>query len=131
LKTFSNTPGFEMLADGTICARAGVQTNCGGIAGIHVRITPNPSGAVAFTAAEDSPPHEHGFGVTVPGAAVPTPFRDAIYSGARQALEECGATLGVSSELLDALVHPVDANAAKFRQAGWSAMHGWLELDHG
>jgi hypothetical protein len=119
-----------MLADGTIYARAGVQTNCGGIAGVHVRIMPDPSGEVAFAAAEGGHPHENGYGVAVPGSAVPAPFREAIYSGARQALEQHGAAVGVSFVLLDALVHPVDANATKFRYAGWSAMHGWLELDH-
>jgi hypothetical protein len=129
LQTFSNAPRFEVLADGTIYARAGVQTNCGGIAGIHVRIMPNPSGEVAFTAAEGPHPHDKGW-VAVPGAAVPAPYREAISSGARQALEQHGATVGVSFELLDALVHPVDANAAKFCYAGWSAMHGWLELNN-
>jgi hypothetical protein len=127
-KTFSNAARFEVLADGTIYARAGVQTNCGGIAGIHVRIMPNPSGEVAFTAAEGGHPHDGGYGLAVPGWVVPAPYREAIYSGARQALDEHGASVGVSFELLDAFVHPVDANTAKFRQAGWSAMHGWLEL---
>jgi hypothetical protein len=130
LKTFSNAPRFEVLADGTIYVRAGVQTNCGGIAGIHVRIMLNQTGEVAFTAAKCDHPHADGYGVAVPGGAIPAPYREAIYSGARQALEEHGASLGVSFELLDALVHPVDAKIAKFHQAGWSAMHGWLQLDH-
>jgi hypothetical protein len=73
-------------------------------------------------------PNEHSHGSVVPGSAVPAPYREAIYSGAREALEKHGARLGVSFELLDALVHPVDANAAKFRHAGRSAMQGWLEL---
>ena len=76
MKTFSDAARFEVLSDGTVYARAGVQTNCGGIAGIHVRILLNPSGVVTFVAATVDKPHEDGYGGTVPGGAVPAPCRD-------------------------------------------------------
>ncbi len=94
-----------------------------------MRIMSNPSGEVVFTTAGADHGHADGDGSTVPGGAVPAPYQEAIFSGARQALVERGASLGVTFELLEALVHPVDARMSKFREAGFSAMRGWLELD--
>lgn len=44
---------FELEEDGTIVARAGTQSNCGGIAEIRVRITPITKARVEFFPLEE------------------------------------------------------------------------------
>jgi hypothetical protein len=128
MRTFSNAPRFEARPDGTIYARAGVQTNCGGIAGILVRIQVNPAGSVVFTPSGDSPPVDEQYGSPVRGVNVPREYRNAVYRGAREALAYRGLTIGVTFELIEALVHEVDARESKFFMAGCTAMAGWLDL---
>ena len=123
---FSDAPRFEQLPDGTYYARAGVQTNCGGIAGIHVRISPAPAGQLELSVSAHDGEHDDGFGFAVPGAAVPPVFRNAILQGAREAFEREGPQLGASLELIDALVHMIDARESKFWLAGYTAMESWL-----
>ena len=127
MRNFSYAPRFEVLADGTLYARAGVQTNSAGVAGVHVRITPDTSGEITFRLAGEAPT-EGGYGVAVPGTAVPAAFRDALFQGAREAFEAHAPGVGVCFELIDALVHPVDANESKFVAAGVTAVEGWLDL---
>ena len=119
---------LTLLSDGTIYARAGTKTTCGGIAGIHVRITPSESGITEFTATEGEGWEGDEYGSEVPGSVVPEPYREAVYAGARQALEDLRPGLAVRFELIDALVHLVDARTSRFRTAGCTAMTGWLEL---
>lgn len=125
---FGLQPRFEIEADGTIVARAGTQTNCAGIAAIRVRITPIavpglvclPLGAECDRAATD--------GMVVPGVAVPAVYRAAVFQGAGTAYAELGLTEGIQFELVDALVHAVDANERKFVEVGKSAVVGWVKL---
>jgi hypothetical protein len=124
---FGDAPRFEVLADGTFYARAGVQTNSAGVAGVHVRITPDTSGRLTFRLVAGAPTGG-SYGVAVPGRAVPPAFRDALFRGAREAFGAHAPGLGVCFELIDALVHPVDANESKFAAAGVTAMEGWLKL---
>jgi hypothetical protein len=125
---FSNAPRFEQLSDGTYYARAGVQTNCGGIAGIHVRIQPIAADTIACSVSDDTGEHDSGYGTAVPGSAMHAEYRDAVFAGAREAFDNSGCTIGVSFQLIDALVHAVDANSSKFKLAGSAAMIGWLRL---
>ena len=127
MSTFGYAARFEVLADGTLYARAGVQTNSAGVAGAHIQVTPDTSGQLTFRLAAGAP-DEESYGVAVPGSAVPAAFRDALFRGAREAFEAHAPGLGVCFELLDALIHPVDANESRFAAAGVTAMEGWLEL---
>jgi hypothetical protein len=127
LEKFGSHSQFKLLTDGTIVSRNGVQTNCGGIAKIHVRITLNPAKGIAFRVADHDGEHDEGYGIAVPGAAVPLYFREAVFKGAQQAFEESNMDIGVCFELLDAFVHMVDARELRFQVAGWVAMTGWLE----
>jgi hypothetical protein len=118
---------FKFLDDGSVYARAGTQTNCGGIAGVHARIAPAETGVLTFSASYDPEWRGGGYGPEVPGAAMPEHCREATFEGAREAYRAFGVSVGLHFELLDADVHVVDANARKFREAGWVAMMGWLE----
>ena len=126
--TFGNLPRFEILDDGTIRARAGVQTNCGGIAAIHVRISPNGTNGISFRVSEDDGVHENGFGPTVPASAIAPELREAIFEGAESAFENSEIKLGIDFELLDAYVHYIDYRESKFKAAGSTAVYEWLEL---
>lgn len=126
--TFGDFPRFEQLADGTYYARAGVQTNCGGIAGIHVRIHPIAADTIACSVSDNTGEHDSGYGKAVPGSAMHDEYRDAVFEGAREACESAGCNIGVSFQLIDALVHMVDANPSMFKLAGTVAMIGWLRL---
>ena len=125
--TFSDAARLEVLADGTFYVRAGVQTNCAGLAGAHVRVTLAARGGITFRPAVGAPGGE-GYGPAVPGTDVPAAFRDALFRGARQIYEARAPGLCLCLELIDAMVHPVDANESKFFEAGVMAMEGWLEL---
>jgi len=120
---------FKFLDDGSVYARAGTQTNCGGIAGVHARIIPTETGSLTFSAFQDPEWLGGDYGPEVPGASMPEIYREAAFEGAREAYREFGVSAGLHFELLDALVHMVDANMWKFRDAGWAAMTGWLELN--
>jgi hypothetical protein len=127
LKNFSGHSQFNLLAGGTIVSRNGVQTNCGGIAKIHVRITLNSVKGITFQVSNQNGEHHEGYGIAVPGAAVPVYFREAVFNGAQEAFEQSNLDMGVCFELLDAFVHMVDARESRFQVAGWVAMTGWLE----
>ncbi len=129
MRTFSNAPRFEPLPDGTFYARAGVQTNCAGIAGIHVRIRPTPSGEITCSVPALMGSEIADNGSAVPGAAVPAMYRDAVFEGARTAFDKYSGGIGIRFELIDALVHPVDANELRFKAAGITALNGWLECN--
>jgi hypothetical protein len=124
---FGQAPRFEILADGTIVARAGTQTNSGGIARVHVRITANSDGVLTVGPEFDSTCTDDRYGATVPGYAVPEVYRQAAFNGAQSAFEHCDAGIGAHFELIDALVHVVDARESKFQQAAFLAMKGWLD----
>jgi hypothetical protein len=127
LKNFSGHAQFNLLADSTIVSRNGVQTNCGGIAKIHVRITLNPAKGITFRAVDQDGEHDEGYGIAVPSAAIPVYFREAVFKSAQEAFEESNLDMGVCFKLLDAFVHMVDATESRFQVAGWVAMTGWLE----
>lgn len=128
MRTFSNAPRFEHLADGTYYARAGTQTNCGGIAGIHVRIHPIAAPTIVCSVSDHTGEHDAGYGCAVPGSAMHAEYRDAVFAGAREALESTGCAVGVAFQLIDALVHTVDASPSMFKLAGSEAVIGWLRL---
>jgi hypothetical protein len=124
---FGQAPRFEILADGTVVARAGTQTNCGGIAKVHARITANSSGVLTVGPGFDNTWTDDRYGATVPGCAIPEEYRHAAFNGAQSAFGRCGAGVGVHFELIDALVHAIDARESKFNQAAFLAMKGWLD----
>jgi hypothetical protein len=126
VQDFSDAPRFELLSDDTFYARAGVQTNCGGIAGVHLRITPSSSGAIVCRISDAGKSTQRDSSV-VPGSALPPRFRDAVFAGAQTAFDSQSREIGVCFELIDALVHPVDANEVIFKIAGQSAMNAWFE----
>jgi hypothetical protein len=119
---------FELEEDGTIVARAGTQTNCAGIAAIRVRITLIARAGIDFLPLEEECNGEAD-GV-VPGTAIPAVYRAAIFKGAQKAYEESGLPEGIQFALIEALVHPVDANERKFMEVGRLAITGWLERRH-
>jgi hypothetical protein len=120
---------FTVLNDGSVYVRVGTQTNCAGIAGVHARIVPNETGALIFAASRDPEWRGGAYGPAVPGAAMPEEYRAATFEGAREAYRASGVRAGLHFELLDALAHVVDANERRFREAGWVAMTGWIELN--
>jgi len=125
--TFGTKPRFEVLADDTVVSRVGTQLNCGGIAQVHLRITRSKLAVFEFSLA-DSPAEASSASDTVPAIEVPTDLRGAIEEGAREAWN--GSGVGLHVELLDALVHPVDANCQMFRIAGREAVLGWLRFSN-
>ncbi|HEY8461965.1 MAG TPA: hypothetical protein VIM99_16370 [Blastocatellia bacterium] len=125
--SFGLAPRFEFRPDGTIVARAGTQTNCGGIALLHIRISPNPSNALTFGPDFDPAWEGDRYGGEVPGRAIPDHYRQAAFKGALDAFNAFDTVSGAHFEILDALVHAVDANLWKFREAGYRAMEGWLQ----
>ena len=128
MKSFNGASRFKLLEDGTVSVRAGVQTNCGGIAAIRVKITPLISKEILFEVSErGGGEHQDGYGVDVPASSIPAVFRDAVFEGAKQAFEEGGFEVGINFELMSATVHLVDASERRFRQAGHRAVRGWLE----
>src|SRR4051812_24529929 len=128
MMTFSNAPRFELLSDGTIRARAGVQTNCGGIAAIRVRMTPSALRELACRVSTEADGGEEQHGSWLPGTAVPAAYREDIFRGAAAAFTQRTPGVGLCFELIEALVHPVDANPRKFELAGRTAVEGWLDL---
>ncbi len=118
----------EILVDGTVVARAGTQTNSGGIAKVHAKITANPGGVLTVGPEFDNTWTDDRYGATVPGRAIPEAYRHAAFNGAQSAFDRCSAGVGVHFELIDALVHAIDARASKFNQAAFLAMKGWLDV---
>ena len=127
MKYPDNHSEFKLLADGTVYARNGVQTNCGGIAKIHVRITLNSTRGITLLPTVEASKHDEGYGIAVPGADMPVFFRQAVFKGAQEAFEQSNPDIGICFELLDAFVHMVDGKDSRFQAAGWIAMAGWLE----
>ena len=124
---FASKPHFEILPDGTFYARHGVQTNCAGIAAVHLRIELNSSGCLTIQMS-DSTASTYDSYAAVPGSAVPKNLTDAFFRGVQIAFDEHANGIGASVELIDALVHPVDANPGEFTVVGITAMNRWLEL---
>jgi hypothetical protein len=124
---FGQAPRFKVRSDGTIVARAGTQMNCGGIALLHIRISPNTLGVLTFGPEFDPAWESDRYGPQVPGNAIPEVYRQAAFEGAVDAFKAFGTGSGAHFELLDALVHEVDAREVKFREAGYHAMEGWLQ----
>ncbi len=121
------TSHFAMADDGTITARAGSQLNCAGIARIRARITGGDRPGIRLLASEAADWEGGEYGSHVPGSAMPSFCREAVYEGAKGAYAESGLAGGIEIELIDALVHPVDANRRVFRAAGAAAVLGWIE----
>jgi hypothetical protein len=120
-------PRFEVLPDGTIVTRAGTQMNCAGIALLHIRISPNTLGVLKCGPGFDPAWEGDRYGAEVPGRAIPEQYRQAAFKGAQDAFNAFETGSGIYFELLDALVHKVDAHQEKFREAGYRAMEGWLQ----
>ena len=121
---------FELEEDGTIVARAGTQTNCGGIAAIRARITPVAIAGIEFSPLGEECNGEEVDGI-VPGARVPAVYKTAVFKGAQEAYKESGLSEGIQFTLIDALVHLVDANERRFMEVGKSAITGWIRLRRG
>jgi hypothetical protein len=117
----------KFLEDGTILARAGTQTNCGGLAVIGVNITENEMGILRFFTSDFECEHEDGYGMKVAGAKVPVYFREYIFAGAKEAFVELVIKKGIDFELVNALVHQIDARESKFQIAGRLAVTFWFE----
>lgn len=58
---------------------------------------------------------------------MPAVYRAAVFRGAQKAYEESGLSQGIQFVLIDALVHPVDANERRFMEVGNSAITGWIK----
>ena len=126
---FGARPRFEMFADGSIVVRAGTQTNCGGIAEARVFIVEHGGdGLECVVARGQATPAMRG---AISATSVPSEYREAMFAGARDAYARRAVTFGICVELLEALVHPVDANERRFREAGASAVDGWLDWHRG
>jgi len=117
---------FELEEDGTIVARAGTQSNCGGIAAIRVRITPITKAGIEFFPLEEECNGEE-YDLIVPATAMPAVYRAAVFRGAQEAYEESGLSEGIQFVLIDALVHAVDGNERKFMEVGKSAVINWMK----
>jgi len=98
---------------------------------VHVRITPNDSTQVTFSVVEGLWIDDGTNDGAVPGSCVPAVYRDAVFAGAKAAYDGARIETGIAFVLIDALVHPVDARETKFKEAGWTALRGWLELNLG
>ena len=127
MKDLGGNSWFGFLPDGTILARNGTQANCGGIAKIHVRISLTSKKGITFRASDHEGEHDDGYGLAVPGAAVPVYLREAVFKGVQDVFEESNVDAGICFELLDAFVHMVDARESRFEAAGRIAMQGWLK----
>jgi hypothetical protein len=127
MQYWEQKPRFEIKDDGTIVSRMGTQTNCGGIASIRARLARTSGTGITFCATQ-KPDWEGGkFGALVPGSAMPSSMREAVFEGAQAAYQRLGLNEGFLFELIEALVHPVDARDSKFRLAGEQAFTRWLE----
>lgn len=124
---FGQSPRFELRDDGTIVARAGTQLNCAGIARIHVRISTTPAHELVLLPEHDPNWQGERYGSAIPGSAVPRVFLEAVFRGVAAAFERREVKFGVRYELLDALVHDVDANERRFTEVGYSSMANWIE----
>jgi hypothetical protein len=113
--------------DGTMIVRAGTQTNCGGIAQVHVRIEKSSNSNINFIPELSSFSSESEYGLSVPGAKVPIQFLSALYKGAEKAYRDSGYNEGLCYELLEALVHRTDATEAKFTAVGEISIFGWID----
>jgi hypothetical protein len=123
---FGDLPRFEWMEDGTVCARCGTQTNCAGIAETRVRIAADAAPGLTLAPScggED----QNRIGRHVPDEDVPQRLREAVFSGARDEYHARGLSTGLRFELLEALVHPVDANKRMFYLAARQALAGWLD----
>lgn len=123
---FGRKPRFELADDGTVIARAGTQTNCGGIAAIRVRIGYRNAAGIGLSTLDGADWNGGEYGPHVPGSAMPAALRDAVFEGAARAYEESGLAGGLDFVIIDATVHPVDANVRMFRAAGQEAVSGWI-----
>ena len=121
---------FKTLDNGLLYSSAGVQTNCGGIAAILVKIERVKSKTLEFFA-EDNDDWEGNIDSDsdVPGARVRTEYREAVFSGARKAFDNAEIVRGYRFILIEALIHPVDSREIKFYEAGYRVMQGWLNLE--
>ena len=124
---FGQKPRFEIVDDGTIIARAGTQTNSGGIAAIHVRINSKNTSGISLSAFGGKDWKGGEYGPHVPGANMPPLLRNAVYEGARSAYEYSALKSGLEFELIDAFVHIVDGNQRMFHAAGEEAILGWVK----
>jgi len=130
--TFDTKQRFKLLDDGLIYASAGVQTNCGGIAAIIVKIEKLESGELIFNVEDnDGWDGDTNCARYVPGNRLNAYYKNAVFEGAKLAASAPGNNTGFIFTLVEALVHPVDANTEKFKEAGYRAVKGWLEMKKG
>lgn len=126
---FGSLPRFEWVGDGLARARAGVQTNCAGVSEILVRFQlVEEAGFTGRTtpAAEPDDPEASHEGRHVPAHLVDPTLVEAVFDGARGALEQSGVDVGLELTLVEAMVHMVDARPQRFREAGAEAVRRWL-----
>ncbi len=126
---FDKKQRFKILDDGLIYASAGVQTNCGGIAAIIVKIENQESRELIFNVENNDVWNGDPEGAfDVPGGRLNTAYKNAVFEGAAEAASTAGNNNGFIFTLIEALVHPVDSRASKFKEAGHRAAKGWLDL---
>lgn len=117
----------KLLDDGNVYVRFGTQTNCGGLVVIVVKITENDSDEIRFFTTDFECEHEDRYGMLVAGAKVPVYFRESIFAGAKESFENSKMKKGIDFELVNAMVHQIDANERKFFGAGRIALDFWFE----
>ncbi|HRH42273.1 MAG TPA: hypothetical protein PKY82_11660 [Pyrinomonadaceae bacterium] len=92
-----------------------------------VKITENKGGELRFFTSDFECEHEDGYGMKVSGAKVPVYFGEYIFAGAKEAFVELEIKKGIDFELVNALVHQIDARENKFQIAGRLAVTFWFE----
>lgn len=118
----STTLPFGLLEDGTIRVRVGTNSNCGGVAVIHVKITTDTSKEFSFRVSECEGKDNDDF-----ASAILAELREDIFEGAKQAFDESETDIGIVFELLDVFVNYADFKGNKFKTAGYLAVGEWLK----
>ncbi|WLQ16698.1 hypothetical protein O5O45_12295 [Hahella aquimaris] len=124
--TFDANQRFKQLDEGLLYASAGVQTNCSGIAAILVRICSIDSLTLEYKAVTEPKLDDSEALGLFSGEQTPKAYVEAVFDGAREMFRAAQINGGYRVELVQTLIHPVDARVIKFREAGMRAARGWL-----
>ncbi len=119
--------GFELAEDGTILAKYGTQTNCGGIAQIQVSIEYTNNSKIEFLSSQAKIESQDNDNI-VAGYDMPEYLKSAIFFGAEDIYLKNTSSKGIKFTLIKALVHPIDANKLVFMYAGKIALAAWYQL---
>lgn len=125
--TFDSRQRYQKLDNNLVCTSAGTYTNCGGIAAILVKIEKIIAEKIEYsTENRDRWQGDPYSASDVPGAKLPDYLRDAVFTGAAQAFESFEISSNYRFVLIEAFVHPVDANPSRFKEVGYRAVEGWF-----